>query len=53
MKKGIANITLVPDVAAAYHEAAKSRFVIVEGVIRRDGAALSVLARRVLPLVRE
>ncbi len=51
-ESGIANITLVPDVAAAYHEAAKSRFVIVEGVVRRDGAALSVLGRRVLPLVR-
>lgn len=52
-ESGIANITLVPDIAAAYHEAAKSRFVIVEGVIRRDGAALSVLARRVLPLMQE
>jgi hypothetical protein len=39
-------------VAAAYHQEAKFRFVIVEGVIRRDGAALSVLARRILPLSR-
>jgi error-prone DNA polymerase len=52
-ENGIANITLVPKVAAAYHEEAKYRFVIVEGVIRRDGAALSVLARRILPLARE
>ncbi|MDF1514304.1 MAG: DNA polymerase III subunit alpha [Anaerolineae bacterium] len=50
---GIANITLIPEIAAAYHEQAKYRFVIVEGVIRRDGASLSVLARRVLPLMRE
>jgi len=49
-ESGIVNVMLYPEVIQIYRHAVMSRFLIVEGEIRRDGAAMSVLGRRVLPL---
>jgi error-prone DNA polymerase len=49
-KSGIVNVVLYPEVLQTYRRAIMSRFLIVEGEIRRDGAAMAVLGNRVLPL---
>ena len=49
-ESGIVNVMLYPEVIQTYKRAVMSRFLIVEGEIRRDGAAMSVLGHRVLPL---
>ncbi|MCU0522038.1 MAG: error-prone DNA polymerase, partial [Anaerolineae bacterium] len=49
-RSGIVNVMLYPEIAQTYHRAVMARFVIVEGEIRRDGAAMSVLGKRVLTL---
>ncbi len=49
-RSGIVNVMLYPEVAQIYHRAVMSRFVLVEGEVRRDGAAMSILGKRVLAL---
>jgi len=49
-RSGIVNVMLYPEVAQIYHRAVMSRFVLVEGEVRRDGAAMSILGKRVLVL---
>jgi len=52
-ESGIVNATLPVEVVDAYRNAVMSRFLVVEGEVRRDGAAMSVTASRVLPLAVE
>ncbi|MBN1250202.1 MAG: DNA polymerase III subunit alpha [Anaerolineae bacterium] len=47
---GIVNIMLPADVVDAYRRPVMSRFVVVEGKIQRDGAAMTVVGQRVIPL---
>ncbi len=47
---GIINVTLHPEVAEVYRHAIMARFLVVEGEVRRDGAAMNVVGNRVIPL---
>ncbi len=49
-RSGIVNVMLYPEVVQTYRRAVMSRFVLVEGEVRRDGAAMSILGKRVLVL---
>ncbi len=49
-RSGIVNVMLYPEVVQTYRRAVMSRFVLVEGEVRRDGAAMSILGKRVLAL---
>ncbi|MGC9469214.1 MAG: DNA polymerase III subunit alpha [Anaerolineae bacterium] len=49
--RGIINVMLQPEVVETYRRAVMTRFIVVEGEIRRDGAAMSVVGNRVIPLV--
>jgi error-prone DNA polymerase len=48
--EGIVDVIMSPEVFAASHAALHSAFLIVEGVIQRQGSSISVLARRIYPL---
>jgi error-prone DNA polymerase len=50
---GITNVMLQPEVIDTYRRAVMSRFLIVEGQIRRDGAAMNVVGKRIIPLSAE
>ena len=50
---GITNVMLQPEVIDTYRRAVMSRFLIVEGQIRRDGAAMNVVGNRIIPLSAE
>ena len=52
-ESGIVNVMLYPEVIQTYRRAAMSRFLIVEGEVRRDGAAMSVLGNRVISLTAD
>jgi error-prone DNA polymerase len=47
---GLVNVVLKPEVYEASRKALRSVFVVVEGQLQRRGEAISVLARRVLPV---
>jgi len=47
---GLINVVLRPKVYEASRKALKSPFVVVEGRLQKRGQAISVLARRVIPL---
>ena len=47
---GIVNVMLPADVVDAYRRPIMSRFVMIEGQIQRDGAAMSVVGQRVVRL---
>ena len=47
---GLINVVLRPQVYEASCQALKSPFVVVEGQVQRRGQAISVLARKVMPL---
>jgi len=47
---GLINVVLRPKVYEASRKALKSPFVVVEGRLQKRGQAISVLARRVVPL---
>ena len=47
---GLINVVLRPKVYEASRKALKSPFVVVEGQLQRKGQAISVLARKVIPL---
>ncbi len=49
-RSGIVNVMLYPEVVQTYRRAVMSRFVLVEGEVRRDGAAMNILGKRVLVL---
>lgn len=50
---GLINVVLRPEVYEASRKALRSPFVVVEGRLQKRGQAISVLARRVLPLEAE
>jgi len=50
---GIVNVMLPADVVDAYRRPIMSRFVMIEGQIQRDGAAMSVVGQRVVRLAPE
>ena len=50
---GITNVMLQPEVIDTYRRDIMARFLIVEGQIRRDGATMSVVCSRVIPLSTE
>ena len=50
---GIVNVVLHREVATAYHEALMERFVLIEGEIQRDGAAMSIVGQRIIALAPE
>lgn len=50
---GITNVMLQPEVIDTYRRDIMARFLIVEGQIRRDGATMSVVGSRVIPLSTE
>ena len=50
---GLSNVVLKPKVYEASQKALKSPFVVVEGRLRKRGQAISVLARKVIPLEME
>jgi len=52
-ESGIVNVMLPADVVDAHRRPIMSRFVMIEGQIQRDGAAMSVVGRRVVQLVPE
>jgi error-prone DNA polymerase len=47
---GLINVVLKPEVYEASRKALQSPFVVVEGWLQRRGQAISVVARRVVPL---
>ena len=47
---GLINVVLRPEVYEASRKALRSPFVVVEGRLQKRGQAISVLARRVIPL---
>jgi error-prone DNA polymerase len=47
---GLINVVLKPQVYEASRPALKSPFVVVEGRLQRRGQAISVVARKVMPL---
>jgi error-prone DNA polymerase len=47
---GLINVVLKPKVYEASRKSLRSAFVVVEGWVQRRGEAISVLARRVVPL---
>lgn len=47
---GLINVVLKPEVYEASRRALRSAFVVVEGRLQRRGEAISVLARRVVPV---
>jgi error-prone DNA polymerase len=49
-ENGIVNVMLPADVVDTYRRPVMSRFVVVEGKIQRDGAAMTVVGNRVIPL---
>ncbi len=50
---GLINVVLKPEIYEASRKALRSPFVLVEGRLQRRGQAISVLARKVLPLAVE
>jgi len=50
---GLINVVLRPNVYEASRKALKSPFVVVEGRLQKRGQAISVLARKVIPLRME
>ena len=50
---GMVNVVLHREIATAYHEALMERFVLVEGEIQRDGAAMSVVGQRIIAVAPE
>ncbi|MGC9521571.1 MAG: DNA polymerase III subunit alpha [Anaerolineae bacterium] len=49
-EQGITNVVLYPSTVETYRRAMTARFVVVEGEVQRDGAAMNVVGRRVIPL---
>jgi error-prone DNA polymerase len=49
--EGFVNVALPPPVVTAYRQVILAPFVLVEGRVARDGAALNVMGARVLGLV--
>lgn len=47
---GLINVVLRPQIYEASRKVLKSPFVVVEGQVQRRGQAISVLARKVMPL---
>lgn len=47
---GLINVVLSPKVYEASRQALKSPFVVVEGQLRRNGQAISIHARKVIPV---
>ena len=52
-ERGIVNVMLPADVVDAHRRPIMSRFVMIEGQIQRDGAAMTVVGRRVVRLAPE
>ncbi|MGC9346992.1 MAG: DNA polymerase III subunit alpha [Anaerolineae bacterium] len=48
--QGIVNVVLYPTTVETYRREIMARFMIVEGQIQRDGAAMNVVGNRVIPL---
>ncbi len=49
-ERGIINVVLYPSTVETYRRAMMARFVVVEGEVQRDGAAMNVVGRRIIPL---
>jgi error-prone DNA polymerase len=48
--QGIVNVVLYANIVEAYRREIMARFMIIEGQVQRDGAAMNVVGSRILPL---